>query len=311
VQLFDNFNGYTHRKGMIIDKKLLPFPITRKAIKRLKEKEVIFKELENRPNEIDKTNFETACISIFGKTLYNLFIKNYTEKMWGIKPSKLNADWAPKRLELGDESDDRVFKNTFQGLPSNGYSYWLEKMVEDIPIMFNCHVYYPEYYDLVISTQPINEMVDKNLGKLKYRSMTYSYGCSQITKNNWECNKYGTINLPQHPTFIRKCNFSVLHKQKVSFKNIIQFQEPCKHNSKNVPMYPISTNKNEEVFDKYLKEVCNINNVIPHGRLGLYKYLDMDKSIEISFDMVDLVESYSTMTPIDRYNKLKEIRNKY
>ncbi len=93
ITKFDEFNGYIHRKGMMINGKLMPLPLTKEAIYNFKEKDLIIKELQSRPNEVDTTNFETACISIFGEILYNYFIKNYSTKMWGINPRDLTAEW--------------------------------------------------------------------------------------------------------------------------------------------------------------------------------------------------------------------------
>lgn len=92
ITKFDDFNGYIHRKGMIINRKLFPFPITKEAINNFEEREKILRELKKRPNKADRTNFETASVSIFGKTLYEYFIKNYTTKMWGMDPKNLTAE---------------------------------------------------------------------------------------------------------------------------------------------------------------------------------------------------------------------------
>ena len=76
-------------------------------------------------------------------------------------------------------------------------------------------------------------------------------------------------------------------------------------------MYPVITSQNDQLFDQYLKEACTSKNLCPTGRLGLFKYLDMDEAIEVAFDMVAIVENYSDMTSRDRYEKINEIRKKY
>jgi UDP-galactopyranose mutase len=158
ITQFDDFNGYIHRKGMIINNKLFPFPLTKNAINNFEERDKIFQELENRPKEIDKTNFETACISIFGRILYSYFIENYTSKMWGINPKNLTVEWAPKRLELREDENDELFRDQWQGLPKRGYSFLLKNMIKDIPVMLNTTTFNPDDYDIIVSSAPIDEI---------------------------------------------------------------------------------------------------------------------------------------------------------
>jgi len=302
VARFDDFNGYVHRKGMIINGRLFPFPMTKAAIDGLEEKERIFEELKNRPAIIDKTNFETACISIFGRTLYGYFVKNYTVKMWGVDPKELTAEWAQKRLELREDDSEGLFKDEWQGLPCHGYSFLLERMIDGIHVMVNTTSFDPAGYDVVILSAPIDHAMDFKFGRLQYRGLRFDYSKDE----EWEDDDYGTINLPQHPRYIRKCNFKILHKQKSSH-SLVQYQEPVAADEKSVPMYPVNTEENNRIFDRYLKKVCATKNICPIGRLGLFKYLNMDKAVEVAFDMVAIIESCSEITSEERYKKIKAI----
>jgi len=305
VTKFDDFNGYTHRKGMIINEKLFPFPITLEAINDFKEKDKILEELRNRPKEIDRSNFKKACISIFGETLYGYFIHNYTSKMWGTDPENLTAEWAPKRLEFRNNGHDDLFLGQWQGIPVNGYSFLIEETLKGIPVKLNTSCFNSDDYDVVVSSAPIDQMLDFKFGKLEYRSLRFEYKKDE----SWENNRYGTINLPQDARFIRKCNFNVLHKIE-SRKNFIQYQEPIKADDNNVAMYPVNTERNEEIFREYLKDICNLN-ICPIGRLGLFKYLNMDDAVEVAFDMVSVVENYLSLSVDKRYKIINEIRQKY
>jgi UDP-galactopyranose mutase len=306
ITRFDNFNDYVHRKGMIINGHLFPFPITIRSLEDLPEKETILEELRNRPSEIDSTNFETACISIFGPTLYRYFIENYTRKMWGIEPRDLTAEWAPKRLELRESDNDELFQCQWQGIPEHGYSHLLEQMIKGIPITFQTTEFDPDEYDAVVSTAPIDEALHHTFGRLDYRSIRFHYQYDET----WENEVYGTINLPQHPKYIRKCNFTVLHKQPSSIKRI-QYQEPIPADEANIPMYPINTNQYDELFNRYLLEICKSKNICPAGRLGLFKYLDMDKAVEMAFDLVNVLQEYINLNYWQRYQKLQELRKRY
>lgn len=306
VQRFGEFNGYSHRKGVLINGCLFPFPLNRNALSQFKEEPTILEELRTRPEKVDKTNFETACISIFGKTLYSFFIENYSRKMWDKEPRELTAEWAPKRLELRECEDDRLFGDQWQGLPSEGYSVWMERMVEGIPTILDTAEYDEEQYDLIFNSAPIDQTLEYCYGQLEYRSVKFRY------QNNeqWEKELYGTLNLPQHDRYFRKCNFKVLHKQN-SEHALIQYQEATDPDSKNLPMYPVNTVANNRKFDQYLRAACKRKKVCPIGRLGLFKYLDMDKAIEAAFLMTEFVGEFLFLTPAQRYERIQSIRMQF
>lgn len=305
VLRFDEFNGYVHRKGMILNGRLFAFPITPEGIKGLPEAARIFKELQERPEQLDSTNFETACVSIFGPTLYKYFIYNYTSKMWGCEPRELTAEWAPSRLQLGDNANNQCFLDQWQGLPCKGYSFLLERMIERIPLQLNTRIFDPADYDVVISSAPIDELLEFKFGRLQYRSLAFYYARGDA----WERDDYGTINLSQHPEYIRKCNFAVLHMS--SRQNaVIQYQKPLWHNGTHPPMYPVNNQKNIQLFDRYLREITRIN-ICPLGRLGLFKYLDMDKAVLHSFDMLPIALAYPHFSPAQRYEKIRDLLSRY
>jgi UDP-galactopyranose mutase len=300
---FAAFNGYVHRKGIVIDGRLFPFPLTQEAIAGFPEKEGILEELSRRPDRIDRTNFERACISIFGKTLYGLFIENYTRKMWGIPPGTLRADMALRRLELREgRQDDRLFKNQWQGLPRGGYSRWLENMIAGMSVALKTTDFIPERYDVVVSSAPIDGLLKFKFGKLEYRSMTFHYA----HEDAWENMSYGTINLPQHRAYVRKCNFNVLHRKKAKY-HFVQYQRPAGYDGRNMPMYPVATRENVKVFDRYLRAICRSGNICPLGRLGLFKYLDMDKAVEMAMAMVPIVEKYPRLSAVERYREIRRL----
>lgn len=122
-------------------------------------------------------------------------------------------------------------------------------------------------------------------------------------------NDYGTINLPQHDKFIRKCNFKILHQQE-SEHIWIQYQEPVTADKNYLPMYPVAVEKNTKTFIRYLEEICETN-ICPIGRLGLYKYLDMDQAVGVAFDMLFVIENYPNLSAGMKFQKIKNILEKY
>lgn len=300
---YSHFNGYRHRKGIIIKNRLLPFPITVNAIALLPDSDNIIGELELRPQEVDYSNLETASISLFGPTLYEYFICNYTRRMWGIAPSELSAYWVPNRLVLRECNTEEIFKDEWQGLPIEGYSAWLERMTEGIPVKTGVDRINTQDFDVVISTAPIDEMAGYRYGRLEYRSLKFIY----TSFETWENDRYGTINLPEHPRFIRKCNFRILHRE-ANISDFIQYQEPCAAGDSNIPMYPVQTKRNELLFQKYLSYMVSLPNLCPAGRLGLFEYLDMDEAVSCAMKLVPFIEKYNEFPPKQRMQELIKIK---
>ena len=300
IKRFSEFNGYHHKKGIILNDKLYPFPLTKQAIQEIDPD--IFNQINNK--EVDKTNFETACLAIFGEKLYKLFVKNYTERMWGLPATELSSSWVSERLYLYEE-EDILFKNQWQGIPVDGYSVLVENMLKGIDIKYNNTNIDVSNFDLTICTGPLDEHLEYKFGKLEYRSIIFTY--SEDDNEKWEHNEYGTINLPQNEDTIRKCNFAVIHKQ-LDKGNFIQYHTPTKADKNNKAMYPLTTQDNEDKFDLYLKDICKTK-VMPLGRLGLFKYINMDTAIKMSIESIPVIESYLNMNAEDRYKKLKEVRH--
>ncbi len=298
-----SFNGYRHRKGMIINDRLFGFPITRSAIDRLPKAAQIAQELSNRPAQVDTANFETACLSIFGQTLYDYFISNYTRKMWGLDPAQLSSHWVPDRLELREEETAELFKKEWQGLPVDGYSAWIEQMIGQIPVETGVETLDASEFDMVVSTARIDETTGWLYGRLAYRTLQFTY----TTDEAWEDDRYGSINLPQHPQYIRKCNFKVLHR-KLQAGNLIQHQEPMAVADGQIPMYPVHTGDNERLFRKCLSHVVGLPNLCPAGRLGLFEYFDMDEAVLCAMRLVPIIEHYRDIPPHRRMEELMKLR---
>ncbi len=268
------------------------------------EKNQILKELEERPTEPNYSHFENYMISIFGKTLYMLFIHNYTKKMWGSEPNELTSNWAINRIGL-KSSNSKVFEGEWQGLPIEGYTKLFENMVKDIPIEYNCKSF-NNNDDVVLFSGRLDELCKYKFGVLGYRSLEFK----NKLNDEWENGDFGTINLPQNPIYIRKANFNVLYQQDKQ-DSLIQYQKAVPTDDFNKPMYPINTKENFKLKIRYLKEVCKSKKIIPVGRLGLYKYLNMDKAISLSIDILSLIEKWRNLRPKERYSSLSLLLNKF
>ncbi len=300
---YSDFNNYRHNKGIIINGILRHFPLSKETILDMDDSEQILKELEERPKNPDLANFETYAISQFGNTLYKLFMYNYSKKMWGLEPKELTTEYIKNRIEL-KTSNTHIFEDKFQGLPVNGYTELLRNMIHDIPIELNSSEFEESLFDLILFSGRIDELLNFKYGNLQFRSLIFDYK----ENDTWENDNYGTINLPQHPKYIRKVNFKVMHQQQID-KSLIQYQEPVPANGNNLPLYPIYTSDNIELFNRYLLEACKSEKIIPVGRLGLYKYLEMGQAMTLAINMIPLIENWKESDPKDRYLAIKELLN--
>lgn len=302
IQKFVDLNDYKHNKGNLYKNKLYHYPINYETIKKMQSSKRILNELENRPTRIDSSNFETAMLSVFGKTLYKMFIKNYSEKFWGISPNLLEAEWAPNRVEL-KRKEVSLFEGQWQGVPKGSYNTLFYNLTKGIEVFLNCdYSKIKEMYDLIIFSGKIDSLYNYKFGKLSYRSIDFTYKKDE----HWENSSYGTINLNDHPKFFRKANFKILHQQDIN-ANYIQYQKAVPEDENHPPMYPINTKNNNNLFRKYLKLACENDKTVPIGRLGLYKYLDMDKAILLSIKMKSLVLKWKSLQPDDRYKQISNL----
>ncbi|MFC1514812.1 FAD-dependent oxidoreductase [Candidatus Omnitrophota bacterium] len=289
---FTEFNDYVHHKGICVNGKVLPYPVSYETINELPERVQILRELSRRPANIDMENFERCVISIIGRTLYKKFIENYTGKFWGISPRKIEADWVQKRIEIRQDNSLGYFKDEWQGLPVYGYTNMFERMMQGITV--HCGVEIKDYgdlkYDLIISTTPIDELFHFKFGRLKYRGVRFTVN---FDDGVWEDKKYGCINYPNNDVpYIRKSNYSIAYQDNSSGPYIVGYDFPDAKSR----MYPFYTIENKKILNKYLGHLIKIKNLVSIGRLGLFRYYDMDEAIGWCLDNAENVERYQDLS---------------
>ncbi|MBU1912658.1 MAG: NAD(P)-binding protein [Candidatus Omnitrophica bacterium] len=293
---FSAFNNYVHRVGTFVDGKVLPYPISYKTIDILEERDYILKELAHLPKKVNMANFESCVVSMVGKTLYKKFIENYTLKFWRISPKKMGAEWAPEKIEIRRDDSLGYFGDEWQGLPTQGYTHMFEKIIEGIPIHYDVEIkdYRDLRHDLVISTIPIDELFSFCYGRLAYRGLDFVI---HFKETEWEDVKYGCINFPERDVaYTRKSNYSLCYYNGPLSSYIVGYEFPGNASR----MYPIYTSQNKKLFNKYLTHLIMVKNLISVGRLGLFRYYDMDKTVEWCLDNIDMVENYPSLTPAER-----------
>lgn len=321
VNAFCKFNRYIHRKGIIIDGVCLSYPLQSRQMATRLSRNLYVKIAKELADIVSKVpvcgcNFEEVVTSMIGTTLYELMIYGYTKNQWGVEPSELFAEWAPKRIEIRDDDDDRLFRDEYQGVPREGYSSLCHAMLEsssNISLTLGLEVNNSLYsilhsYDIVLCSAPLDEILYcKKI--LPYRGSTFVFDHDINDKFHWENYKYGTINF-SNQNVLRKMNFGVIYNKIEGedfflHEDMIQkFHGPIclQIGSDNGRMYPMPVVDSGRVFKELLHEAVH-SDIIPIGRLGSFKYLNLDEAVLTSVNAALLVTKWKNMS-ID--NKVKE-----
>lgn len=239
--------------------------------------EIQKKELKNK---IPK-NLEEQAISLVGTDIYNKLIKEYTEKQWGRSCKELPS-FIIKRLPVRFIYDNNYFSDRFQGIPIGGYTKIIEKMLQNVEVRLNEDFFknkdkYMNLADKIVFTGMIDEFFEYKYSKLEYRSLFFK---EQIFNDVDNFQGVAVMNFTSHN---KKYTRIIEHKH---FENnlckgtIITKEYPVEFNKNNEPFYPINDDKNNEIYSKYEALSNKYNNIIFAGRLGKYKYYNMDEAIE-------------------------------
>lgn len=277
---FTEWRNYQHRVLASLDGQMVPMPINLTTINTLyglnltsDEVEVFF---ETRAEKVSPVlTSEDVVVNKIGRELYEKFFRGYTRKQWNLDPSELDAS-VTARVPTRSNKDDRYFTDNYQAMPLNGYTRMFEQMLlhPNISVLLNT-----DYKDIVkeisfkklIYTGPIDEYFDYCYGKLPYRSIKFKF--ETLDKNNFQ--PVGTVNYPNDYAFTRITEFKHLTGQ-VHNKTSVVYEFPTAEGD---PYYPIPRPENAALYKKYQLLSETVPDVIFAGRLGTYKYYNMDQVV--------------------------------
>ena len=230
-------------------------------------------------------NLEEQALSLVGRDVYEKLVKGYTEKQWGRDCKDLPA-FIIKRLPLRFTYDNNYFNDRFQGIPIGGYTAIIEKMLSKADVRLNTD--YLEHReeldslaDKVIYTGMIDRFYDYKLGVLEYRSVRFE--TEKLETDNFQGNavvNYTDREVP-YTRIIEHKHFE-FGKQPVT---IISREYSSEWTKGDEPYYPVNDDKNGALYAKYEELAKQESKVIFGGRLGSYRYYDMDKVIGAALDM--------------------------
>ena len=247
-------------------------------------------KIEEQKKEItgEPKNLEEQAISLVGRDIYEKLVKGYTEKQWGRDCKDLPA-FIIKRLPVRLTFDNNYFNALYQGIPIGGYTKLIEKMLEGIEVRLNVdYLENKEELDKlaekVIYTGPIDAYFDYKLGTLEYRSVRFENEI--LDKPNFQGNAAVNYTDRETPwTRIIEHKWFEFGKDETGNdlpKTVISREYSSEWKLGDEPYYPVNDAKNSTLYEQYKALAEAEDNVIFGGRLGEYKYYDMDKTIEVA-----------------------------
>ena len=282
---FTSWQPHTYKVRVSIDNTLYSFPINRTTLNQffkvnLKTAAQAKKFLDTKKLDIaDPQNAEEQVLALAGPEIYQAFFRGYTQKQWGMSPTKLDAS-VTARIPIRTNTDDRYSGASFQAMPKHGYTNMFKNMLADIPVMLNTDFdTVKKYisYKKLIYTGPIDAYFDYKYGKLPYRSLKFVFKTfKQEYYQDW-----GQINYPNDHKYTRIVEIKHVTGQKSPFTTI-SVEYPQK---KGDPYYPVPNPRNELQYQKYFQQAQKNNNVYFIGRLAEYRYLNMDQVIKKALDL--------------------------
>ena len=240
-------------------------------------------KIEDQKREIsgEPRNLEEQAISLVGRDIYEKLIKGYTEKQWGRDCKELPA-FIIKRLPVRFTFDNNYFNALYQGIPIGGYTKLVQNMLDGIEVKLG-EEYTPDKYEAkkVLYTGPIDAFYDYKLGTLEYRSVRFE---NEILDGNFQGNAAVNYTDRETPwTRIIEHKWFEFGKDENGNdlpKTVISREYSSEWKLGDEPYYPVNDEKNGKLYAKYKELADREENVIFGGRLGEYKYYDMDQVID-------------------------------
>ena len=237
-------------------------------------------------------NLEEQALALVGQDVYEKLIEVYTRKQWGRECKDLPS-FIIKRLPLRYTYDNNYFKDPYQGIPKGGYTRIIKKMLEGVQVCLNTDFFankkeLMDQAEKVLFTGMIDEFYDYCYGELEYRSLRFE--TETLEMGNYQGNavvNYTDYEVP-YTRIIEHKHFEFGTQP----KTVITREYPAAWEKGREPYYPVNDPKNSELFDKYERKALEEKKVLFGGRLGMYRYMDMDQVIEEALAMAETELAY-------------------
>lgn len=292
---FTEWRPYEHRVLARVDGQLVPIPINLSTLNTLYGLSMNSVEAQQflaeraEPVATIRTS-EDVVVNQIGRELYEKFFRGYTRKQWGLDPSALDKS-VTSRVPTRTNEDDRYFTDTFQIMPLHGYTQMFERMLDHprIDLLLSTdfkHVRDGVKYQHVIYCGPIDEYFDFQLGRLPYRSLRFEH--QTLEQERYQ--PVAVVNFPDPEVpYTRITEYKHLTGQ-THPSTSISYEFPCDDGD---PYYPVPRPENAELYKRYRALAEQTPNVTFLGRLGTYKYYNMDQVVGQALALYRDIEAQS------------------
>ncbi len=293
INQFAEFNRYTNSPVARYKNELYNMPFNMNTFNKLwgvftpEEAKAKIEEEKKASGITEPKNLEEQAISLVGKTIYEKLVKGYTEKQWGKRATELPS-FIIKRLPVRFIYDNNYFRDSYQGIPIGGYTQIIEKMLDGIEVKLNCDFFehreeLENIADKIIFTGPIDRYYNYKFGELEYRSLRFE--TEILNTENYQGN--AVVNYTEYEVpYTRIIEHKHFEYGNENPKTVITREYPDKWTQGKEPYYTINDDKNNSLYSKYVELADKDTKVIFGGRLGQYKYFDMDKVIIEALNLV-------------------------
>ena len=310
VNRFAVFNGFINEPLARWDGKLYSLPFNMNTFRELwgvtepvEARQIIEEQTAKsgyRSSEAP-ASLEEQAVRMVGTEIYEKLIRGYTEKQWGRACSELPASII-KRVPVRFEYNNNYFDDRYQGIPECGYTAMVGHMLEGIDVKTGTDFLDPDHRnelgtiaDRIIFTGQIDAFYDYCMGPLEYRGLRFETEVIETDGNYFQPRavvNYTDMETPwtrivEHRHFTEDTGSSAEPRTEEIKKTIITREYPAAWKPGDEAYYPMNDRKNMEKYEEYLRLARNDDNIIFGGRLGSYRYYDMDDAIEAALNMAD------------------------
>ncbi len=296
---FTKFNNYEFKPQVVVEGKAVTLPFNLNTLHQVFEKEkadLLEKKLTDKygyngkVSILDLKNEKDEDLKNLSKFVYKNVFEGYTVKQWGLKPEDIDPT-VTARVPVIISHDDRYFQDKYQGIPTEGYTKMIENILNhpNIEIRLNT-----DFFDIkdevnferLFFTGSVDEFFNYKYGELPYRSLYFDIQ----EKEDEYFQATAMVNYPNDYEFTRITE----HKHFLGIqtnKTVVSYEYPQSFElSKNERYYPISNPKNQAIYENYLKDAKKLKNVYFLGRLGDYKYYNMDLTIDRALKLAEEIK---------------------
>lgn len=308
VNAYSEFMPYTNRVKAVYKGNVYLLPVNLHTINQFFNKTLrpdearAFIESKADKSIVDPQNFEEQAISMIGRELYEAFFRGYTRKQWGVEPTELPASIL-KRLPLRFNYNDNYFNHKYQGMPKEGYTDMVAKILDHELIEVRTDTEFSadesNAYQHVFWSGALDGYFNFSEGRLGYRTLDFEKFSAEGDYQGTAVINYCEEDVP-YTRITEHKHFSPWesHENTTCYREFSRF---CAEND--VPYYPIRMVKEKELLNRYLDKAQALSNTTFVGRLGTYRYLDMDVTIREAIDVAKkYLECQRNQEPMPVFN---------